>query len=739
MALPTTLPTFRWSGAAAVTPIGNFSELTIVDKPLSGQDEIAFAIADAAIPAALPASVILGGFGEYYLTRRIRDAATPGVSVFAAKKRVNYGAEAVAAVLAFLQGNGIGDLVLTRTPAFRRWQVLATRTPIGNRLDRHGLQWLIAQQLKDKGSTPSLDTLRRELLKRGLMLVEGSITGYAIPNYPLSILPLEVSPRGNDADGKPITRALPAGTFIGQRNETLVDPLTRRLEFRALGESLSGGSAGFAEDLGNFARVNYGVIALEQRRYFELQTSETAEAAFDYDATWRVGDIAVDGDMQSWRVTGARHSLNMTSQTVRTTLQLAKRYTPSEADIRKGSPDPFNTESPRLEARPDPPIVGTIAAVDNELGRRVITTTAVGGAAWLLIRPGSNKGKPIRFIKVVVLEGAISGDSIAGQLIVHHDQFVFNGFKPFVEVRYLGLDSIKYTFQVTAINEFGESAPANVEYTPGSRAPALYPPVALTGGDAYALHAPDGMVGAAATRALEQRIGAIGATQAATTDAITDTFVNYPQSSDTQLFIVGESGRTGVVDTAIARPLTSNQRVFGVPVPLRVNRDNYLIAFASFNARGSRAIMQAQYRVGDASDPKSVSDVNWSAWKDLSSMASPPPRGTHEDPNPVIFVPRGIPGLEGSYQFVLRIDYQGVTREGSPIPTEKPYLQLQFRLQPVGRTTPFRPEGSPTEWVTLKAIDTRQWTGAITHVRHYDNDGYLKSYYATGDNALTFL
>ena len=733
--MPIDMPTIDWGGDRAAIPRGAINFFRLTDNPLVGNDKLTLSVAASALPAALPAFVRVSGFGDFYLTKQTTSASEPGLVSFDASKRDNRGAALAKTILDFLQGNGIDAITLLRTPAFRRWAILATRSPVRGRTDRQGIQWLIAQQILGKGATPNLDTLRRGLIERGLTLLEGDYADYAVPNTGLSVVPLEFNRNGDDADGNEIVKALPARTAIDDHQQPLWDALETRIEFNARGEALAGGAAAdsevaFTAHIGNFDRVNYGVIALEMRRYVALQTSERARAVIPFDATIRIGDIVSDSQRREWRVASAHHTLDMNGGKYETRLALARRHKPTEAQIRAGSPPPFDTSAPRLETLPNPPSIAALTS--SAYYDPPLELADVGGAALISLTPSDSRGKPIRQLELEVQHAVPTP--------VHKYHFDHDGFNPVLDLRIFDLrGGIEYTFGARAHNEFGASEYARATFTPTALPPVLGNPVLLTGGDAYALHDPDGMVGGAVSKAIEQRIGA-SVRPYTDPDDRTQALLDIPHSiGQSQTFIIGNTGQEAISNTAIASRLDPFLSVFGITLIPRT-RSEVIYALVNLNPRGTRYTgVEAQYRTGAASAPASDADIAWDSWQDWRVDASPPPRGTSQSPNPEPLNAADDATSDTAWQFILRIDEQGIGGTTGLTGVQRPYLATRFRA--VSRDADGNRVGDAGAWVTLNTIDMRQWGGGATgYPRHYSNAGILLyEYSADGSNALAFL
>lgn len=730
------LPAFYWG--AGTTAITNYAQFSLHDQPLAANDTLRITIANEAIPATLPGYIRVTGFGNYYLQSRTTDAAVPGVTTFEGSRKALGGTDTAAAILDYLQGSGIPRTILFSYGSHGRWEYLATRQaeiPADGdlELDIYGIQWLIAQKILDKGSTPNLATLRRGLLENGLMLLEGDHNGSMIPGTGLSIVPLEYNRGGVDADGNPVIRALPAGTIISRHKEPLVDALSRKMSVSVQNETLSGGTGGYAEHLGNFERVAYGVIALEQRRYVELLTGETAEARIQFDASYKVGDVVRDGAMRQWRVAGANHDFGGNSYF--TSLSLVRHYAPTREQIRQHSPAPFNTETPRIGELPDAPAVSIEPSyVDSAGVTRLVS--GVGGALRIRVTATSNRGKPLNEYRVRIYDNLAAVD-FGGNIIfisdpVHDTRVAYSGVQPTLEIRYSDLAPVQHTIVATAINEFGEGPYYGVQGTPVAQAPIMLNALPFTGRDAGAFHAPDGMVGGTISKVIEQRLRA--ATRSHSGLAILRLINGYRHApKDTRTINVGGVGSERLVD--YIQEQGDEGIIWGfLPNSFFIFQARpYLTVFATLIPRGAtQYAVRGQYRLGlpkggrEVNAVESDDDIDWdAAWKDWSN-ADPPP-GLRFDPNPNPIDAADDSHTAASWQFSIATNINGVYgRNLDPTtPPRRYFMAMRFRavvLDDAGN-----PTGTPGDWLTLNTIVIPDWFNLLLDTprptRHFNNEG----------------
>ena len=738
------LPAMYWGMGA--TPIAGFSQAIIKDAPLAGNDTLELTLASSALPATLPEYIRVDGFGAFYLTRRTTSADAPGAVKLDAVKRDNRGAELAAAILAFLQDNGIDAATLVRTPVLRRWELLASRPAIGNRNDQHGIQSLVAQQILDKGATPSLDTLRRGLQARGFTLIEGAFNDSLITGTGISIVPLEFNRNGVDGDGNPVVKSI-ANYPIRNHVQPLVSALDRRLEFGLLGETIGGGAdadsdSAFAVHLGNYDRFNYGVIALEQRRYSELLTSETATARIAYDTGVKVGDIVRDGDMRDWRVTGATHRLDA-RDTYQTELRLARHYTPTTAQIRRGSPPPYATTAPHLGFLPAAPSISLVSELLRRDGN-ILQLAPIGGVAVLRISPpqGNQVGKP--YLKLQV-------DDQVGNATRRY-VFDMNGAKPHMDLRFVALgDAGEHSFTARYINNEGAGGGATLPVTVTGGRPASLRPVLLTAEDAAAMQAPGGLFGAAIERALSQRTRTL-------LDSLSDADIdidNLPQfvidapapTPETQTLIIGRDGVGAPTDILFANRdrvnssewfLSGNINYWDTQSPTAGAGDAYILFYAPIIPMGNqRTSIKAQYQIGRTksglsdADVVVLSDIDWSGWRDWRAGATPTLRGTNITPNPA--PQQDAPDAHSSqtWRLTLNVGANGVI--GGARGQISPFVRFSFQAIVVDESGNEVGVGGQT--YSTKAIYAPQWTGA-----HYQPDGALRPEFAEGgSNELRFI
>ena len=727
------LPTFYFGSAAQAVAERHIVAFTITDKPLSANDELSITLDNAAYPHDFPGEryMRVTGFGDYYFDTRMQDEDLPGVSTLKATRRNYFGADAATKVLTFLENNGIRLPFLTRTPALRRWNTMATRPPVVSEDgeipdDPRGFQRLVAQQMNDKGSTPNLDQLRRGLIERGLMLIEGNHNGGFVDldgvGNGLSVVALEYNRNGEDADGNEIVKNLPSGTAIRGHNEPLIPALSRRLEFSALGEIIGAG-AHDADHLGNFDRVNYGVIALEQRRYHDLLTQETASADIDYDTGYKVADIVRDAQMRQWRITGAQHVY--ADSVFETKLDLTRRFTPTAEQLRENSPPPFNARAVRLEELPTAPTVTEVATLTDINGE--FQTADVGGAMAFEVAPTDDAGKPIRSVRLHIVN--------ADGEVVRNDEVPFNGYQPTLQARYLGMSAEAHTINASYVNEYGTSPPTPILLTPSSQPPILLDPLLLTTLDNQAAqNQPDGLLGAAGSKAVRQRLAASVRRGAYDDTDMSPRFRRALTARNTlTLLFEAELDAVGLYIPQFS-PLESF-----VGLIRWLSEDDlftaYVVAFVNVNSRGTKRVAaRGQYRVGTAigGTVESDADITWQPWQNWGNGNRP--RGTLTSPNPVPLSGEETASSDTDWVFVMHIGGLGVNGAGQSLSAhsiENPFISMRFWAASVDQNG--NEVGSPTDdqYVYIKTINCRHWfdDNAQAHdgvgIRHFTNNGEL--------------
>ena len=719
-------------------PSAAIISMSIADKPLTRDDQVAIALLTSALPDPLPAACEVDGFGEFTFTAR-EDGGddNPEVARLTAKKQTALGSQAAQAILDALRNN---ELIRTNQ-VFIRWHFLATRAGVPVFRDgttylefdqTNGVQRLISQWLSERGGAPDIATLQRELPKRGYMIIEGEVSGYAIGDLGFSVVPL-----GYERGGE--VKRLPDGAVFGKRVLPLANALQRPLEFGVQGEIVRGGAAGddgAAVHIGDFERANYGVIAMEMRRYYDLLTGETTSVTLPYAARYRVADAVLDRAGREWRVAGVYHA-PIGGATTR--LDLVRRHSPSNADISRHSPPPFDrlaASNLRLQSLPAIPVINPLISVRS--GSETIALSDVGGAAAVRIQSYNALGKPHTGVIVSVVRAA---DSV----VARRQQFPLNGIEPILEARFLGLPGNRdYQIQASLLNEYGTGAVGGVDARPVVGAPAMTQPIALTARDADALTDGGRMLGAAADIMLADRQTASASPGIADSPSQRFAAADVEDAAMTRMYISTNEGRRGASASfsgrgtraaaqslpGIVRPLVGFLARAGPGGGVGAN-DARLLVYVAIDAAGNeRVAARGQYRIGSASGQVTrKGDVQWGGWQDWrDTPVDRRPRGTDETPNPYPVGADGGAAATNSltWLFALNIGRGGV-RGGQP--TDMPYLDMQFRAVVVDESgADVAGAGNTSSWRPMRALDMRQWQdGGGNSIRHYEDDGSRNS------------
>ena len=234
---------------------------------------------------------------------------------------------------------------------FTRWQTLLGA--------RSNIIYYIRDRIL-KSSSPNYRRILSELHNYNLTIFFGD----AGPNYIKKVFDGQTISlvdynffHGNSA--KPITRSMRIDyTNTYERVESILDVDNSAFERKMIfnhpdsvnSQSVrlfeEGGSLLPQIDLGEFDNIQEGVIAMEGRRIFLDSNVSTAQVTLPLDLSWRIRDVTeITLDRfryNSYIVSSVKHTCG-TNQN-KTTLTLMKRSNPTDFDIYKSSPAPYNQQ-----------------------------------------------------------------------------------------------------------------------------------------------------------------------------------------------------------------------------------------------------------------------------------------------------------------------------------------------------------------------------------------------------------
>ena len=427
------------------------SALVLDDAPLYRADTLTFTASTSALPVVLPESVSveINGktFGSWLMLERADDVHA-GVTTLTCARNADEATLSVG-IQAILQEGDIDIVTQDTLPAaHKRWNIILAGE----------LNLWIGRRILDKGSQPALDIWLRELPQYGYVPILGKYGEFttSTPAGDISIIPLETA-----INETAIT--LPVGAVFDRNAYSLIKPLTREIAYDVVGDMYIGGE-GYSKHIGSFENPAFGAVAAEMERYHDLLTGETASVEIALDTSYELRQVVTPTtDTSEWLIVGIIHDPYVSGKT---TLRLVRRHTPTAAQIRESSPAPYNRAAVAYNAAPGQPSVEIVYQITNPDTGEVVDWREIGGGAIAKITPPT-RGQPLTHYRVLIYQNP--GRALFREYNIRNP----SALQTYTDIVVGLLGDVNYTYEVRAVNPYGESGGAIGSITPTRGTPEL--------------------------------------------------------------------------------------------------------------------------------------------------------------------------------------------------------------------------------------------------------------------------